>query len=183
MNTTDQSLLQKSSDALYKRALKSFSKQELSKIELAFESACDARGADESKIARTEGANFNPRPARVAQILFDETCNRDANMVASALIATVDRSKITALGDALAQAAQETFLSPEVAVPGRDALAIALALMLDELRHLHMHADRNEIAGPLRARARVLVQYAGTIPEFERLRLKIETALKRSEPR
>lgn len=120
-------------------------------FDAVFELALTLGGRLERDYAREDGASFNPRPARVAQILLED-CREVVTPVvlAAAMLCSVDErsaSEVLAQGKALASPVKK--LIKEAKTPlerlagasiSEEAVCVALAVALDRARHVHLIA-------------------------------------------
>lgn len=156
--------------------------------EIAYALSCANGGLDEGPIKRSAGASFNPRPARICQILLQECQERDFDTLsAGLLISSTAREPFPAplqKAAIILSAARNFFCSRDsVAAP---AERVALALHLDTLRHLHMStATLGEIHAVLEATRSLLLDRA-LHDQSARLKILIRTcfdrALQRENP-
>ena len=114
---------------------------EVAMLSQVFEVACENGALFENGVRRAEGASFNPRPARIAQIILANTKGWTAETLASAILCCCKRDALTAFNTFSQQTIKicENFFSGHPESHPQSAI-IALALSLDELRHLHMTA-------------------------------------------
>lgn len=130
--------LEQLSPSLYRALERCCEKKGLDLLVEAFEYAVAHGGCTEHGVRRSEGVSFNPRPARICQIVLTDCAERRPEFLAAALlVACNERSASQALEDANALALQaRIFLESEHSES--DCEHLALALLLDEFRHLHM---------------------------------------------
>ncbi len=111
-----------------------------SRLEAIYLLSSSHGGLEEAELTRPEGASFNPRPARIAQILISEVKELDPITLGGALLVncphidritdcTYERESILAMQ---ARNAYAPYNLP------RPAERIYLAYHLDILRHLHI---------------------------------------------
>lgn len=166
--------------AALRRALPPGAPEELAGIYLA---ASKAGALSEQPVTREKGVSFNPRPARICQILIKECGESDTGVLAAAVLACcpepleVRSAPPTAREVAAAARAGRSKYRIPVTEPAR---SICMALFLDDIRHLHMASLE---AGE---RARILAagsEIAGAALEgpAERLRKLIEASVERAE--
>lgn len=108
-------------------------------IERAFQLALRSGGESEIGFDREEGVSYNPRPARVAQILVGDGGVLNPEAVAAATLAASDVSEASVRSAGL----PEGVVNMLGAVRRRDStssesVGIRLAMMLDFARHLHL---------------------------------------------
>ncbi len=120
-------------------------------------------GHVEAYIERKPDDSFNPRPARVARILIEECRVCDFITVSIALWAgssalpVADSAEDLALGEAL-----QKIRSPDLklAEMNLELVAVALSVLLDDVRHLHMSNLSTNRAKELLTRAEVAAESA-----------------------
>jgi len=132
-------LLGKLERRLYDRSLAPF--------EDALQFAISHGGLDEIDFKREPGVSYNPRPARVALILMDDLRVLEEEVLQAGICASIEATEFpitAALPKSLpAQvfriAADAKCSFSELGVQdGNEVLQVALALLLDRLRHLHL---------------------------------------------
>ena len=104
-------------------------------------------------VPRAHDASFNPRLARVAQLLIDISGEKTLLVLGAALVASTNQENWLDLPhiQMFQPLAAQTIhlLSETTAATAPDALAIAHALILDTVRHLHISnrstAERSKI--------------------------------------
>jgi hypothetical protein len=118
-----------------------FQQSSIDTLSTAYRFSFENGGTNEQPIKREEGVSFNPRPARICQILLQDAQERDLQALCAALLVTLARIE-TVPPEELQQALEvaqnaRRFLSERTQV---DACAerVALSYHLDNLRHLHM---------------------------------------------
>lgn len=135
----------------------------------------------EGKLKRTVGANFNARPARLAQIVMKELGYQDRKVLLAAFFLCCEVNQLRQLPNGPAQQlAREATRYP--APVCREAEGLALALYLDELRHMHLRGlPQSKLLSEL-DRAQELMVPSILHLENERLRELIMTAITRLSP-
>ena len=123
-------------------------------------------GAHEGPIRREEGVNFNPRPARIAQIVLAETEQKDVDLLIIAMQATVD----------VPSGSEESFEE----LDNLPALVVG-ALLLDAVRHLHMSTQTPEQIAERLKRARSVAKKLIEEGLTDQMANKIEHALGQQE--
>ena len=117
--------LSKDSPSLYSHLRRHFSPAELELGESIYSLCFNHSGPEFPEVSREPGMSFNPRPARVAEIILKEAGIKDIKLAYSAMLSLVPENKRTDF-----QGIFQT--SP----------AVDLAIALDDLRHFHMRKDR-----------------------------------------
>ncbi|MEY4667921.1 MAG: hypothetical protein RL518_620 [Pseudomonadota bacterium] len=96
--------------------------------------AADLGGNDELGVLREEGMSFNPRIARVVSLVIQE-CEEVTPAVLKAAVYGTVPSTVALSSDILAEVREVRSPSPSSPTWAK---CIALVLMLDRVRHLHM---------------------------------------------
>lgn len=115
-----------------------FSAEESSCLIATLAFALARGGEEEVGFRRDAGVSYNPRPARVAEILIGDGAERDSSVVSAGIVACSDAP--TEYGDAAVRALAVLALGPLEALIASDirgAVAVRAALGLDFARHLH----------------------------------------------
>jgi hypothetical protein len=102
-------------------------------------------GAVEHPVLREEEASFNPRPARVAQILWSETRCKEQQAYALAFLSCCHPEEQCTLSESFPVEVKQCFpIWQQMVIPATDVPQlvhdIALAQLLDKARHMHMTA-------------------------------------------
>ena len=120
----------------------------LPQFALVFSKAYDANKLLEPTLTRPAQANYNCRPARIAQILITELKERNEHTLLAAILACGGSS---ALNDRSLLASGDLHNAIELASKVQNGLCdceaserISLAIKIDELRHLHMRVISTE---------------------------------------
>jgi hypothetical protein len=108
-----------------------------------YETALAHGGAIEHPVLREDDASFNPRPARIAQIIWTETRCQEALPYALAFLSCCHPEEQAGLSKEFPTEVAQCFpIWQQMAMPDIDTPQlvhdIALAQMLDKARHLHM---------------------------------------------
>lgn len=133
-------------------------------------------------VNRREGASFNPWPARVVYILVSECSENDTTVLLGALGCLALKMKL-GLPDAMPlesrDLSHQALAWPETAASDLAAERIAGAILLDELRHLHMskYSPEHRLAFLQNVRERVVPRLA--FEENAALRKLISAAVER----
>ena len=117
-------------------------------------------GLESPSIDRPEGASFNPRPARICQILMTDGGGSTPEELQLAVRLSIPRR-----GD-----------PPQLPPPPNPSDRVALALAIDDVRHLHMTDPAERDHHAVLAAARALVGLS-TAPQ--RLKVVLEHAVRR----
>ena len=133
---------------LWSSLCRHFHEEAMPGLEAAYAHSIARGGKEEWPVVRPEDASFNPRPARVCQILFAQGRCADLDTLIAALLAPMppEEEAFESWRDAhqrsLARAASGHVHQGEpLSMPGagrQAAWSVALALALDTVRHLHM---------------------------------------------
>jgi len=181
------------SPSLYKKLWRAYPAEDLQHLCRAYTLAYhySREKLQEPDITRPVGASFNPAPARIAEILLGETSNVSSELMGAAILSciSVDHLKeeekhvflseieiVRALHHASGNALEQD--SP----PDKNAQKLAMAIRLDQLRHLHMSRFNTEKKAQLCKDSSLLLKQA-TPEGTERLRKKLEVALSRCKKR
>jgi hypothetical protein len=137
-------------------------------------------GAEDPFVPRRSDESFNPRLARIAQLLIDTSEERTLSVLGAALVAAARPGSWTTIPhiemfQPLAQQSVQLLHDPSASAE-EGALAIAHASMLDTVRHLHQSTrtpaeikqtlelarkiDSREFAEPRYARFKVVLSHA-----------------------
>lgn len=145
--------------------LKSFlSAEELERLFLTYAEVWSKGGCEELIAPREPGVNFNPRPARILEILIGDCAAKDFETLQRAMFScTVTDGNFA------------PFMSD---LPRVAAQHILLAHVLDELRHAHMSGAASEDLDALMEYARVAVADS-KLPEQDRLCILVRAAVDR----
>jgi hypothetical protein len=123
-------------------------------------------GHIEAYIEREEGASFNPRPARVARIVIEDGGLSDFVTVSIALWAgssalpVIDPLPQGGLVEALRKIQDPVLETAELTI---ELFTVALAVLLDDVRHLHMSKRTVDLAKDLLTRAEATAESASTV--------------------
>ena len=120
-----------------------------------YAAAADLDGLVENPIKRGELDSFNPRPARVCQILLKEAKENDPVVLAAAMLSCASSLPVDELiGGSYA------LVNLSKKFPTESSLAssrVVLALLIDQLRHVHMSSiSRDEIDGIVKRAEQIL---------------------------
>lgn len=134
----------------------------------------------EGDVKRAINASYNPRPARIMQIMVAEEKEASSDVLASSILACLEPAKLLAIQAQFPKFSPLAIAShnfPKDCDTSIEAQRIALALRLDLIRHLHMST--------LDITAQITL-YNSTVNEFlaklspdsnERVKLLLRTAL------
>lgn len=156
----DLELLARSSPALLGSLKRSLSGEESTRVASAYRGAIERGAAIERGFIREAGASFNPRPARVLQLLIQEV-HAGEEVLTEALDALVSGH------------------TPERRLCTRHEVHLAIAL--DDLRHLHLRSADDPERAQLLQTAQTLLSHAAGTPSCRRLCELLQHALLRQE--
>ena len=146
------------------RSLKAFlTPIEIQEFSEAYLTSIQSGGNIENGLTRKENASYNPRPARICEILIKETKESRLEVLLAALYSCAPNCTVT------------EDISKE------SSLCIALAITLDTLRHLHMTNLSNKDKKIEIDLAKGLIGSAEDSTSAARLCTMIKTSLKRLE--
>lgn len=136
--------LAKDSPSLYSNLNRYLKEDEVLKITLAYALAAKHGALNETGVVRLPKASFNPRPARVAQILMTELRDFNAETLSCAILGCARIEDEIELPENLAymkeqfQELKDSIKSPNEAPFSSPCEAALYAILLDDVRHLHM---------------------------------------------
>ena len=138
--------LAKSSPALFGLLRRSFPATAIALAEECFALSLQLGGLEDSAVFRAEGVSFNPKPARLALILLNETSFRELELVCSAMLMSVPLTNIQHCNTIKISTQHLTATWTLLDAPSlcsqietnTSSLALALVWALDHLRHIHM---------------------------------------------
>lgn len=125
----------------------------------------------EKNIRRNPQVRFNPKPARILHILISEAKCFDLKTLEDAIIDCTDE-KLASLENI--SSLEIHYFKDKPHVP---------AILLDELRHLHMRLDKSDPAIQRQLESLIKLQNEGAFLKWPRLDLLIATALERANIR
>lgn len=121
---------------------RNFDGSDLDLFESSFEVAVARGGLDELDFERDPETSYNPRVARIAQIVFEDGQQSQPESIAAAMLATIadDQAIPESLGATAILAVEVRRLKPsEVEASENCAAAVIFsAAWLDRLRHIHL---------------------------------------------
>lgn len=173
--------------ALFAILQKIFRPDEIKLIEAAYSFSCNHGGLNEGELNRTVGANFNPRPARIAQILISETKITNSHDIIVAILACMNSSPPITFPQFLIEFAEDSENTQALLNTNNPKFEnfnitnIALAIKLDDIRHLHM---RNIPGGELSEKLTECKLWLKHIPshdQIDRLCVMLNSAISRLE--
>jgi hypothetical protein len=182
-----QSALQSSAPGLYHAVRRSFSGAVSAQFEALYGATCELIGKEDSTVYRPEGASYNPRPARICRILLEEFA-APPEVLGSALgvllpeDAAIDLGEFPIVRADIVSGAKARLNGGrgDIPAPGE---AIALAVVLDAVRHLHMSQPESARAEAVLNTARMVLGGMTSGSEVSRLVTLVEHALARYESR
>ncbi|MCO6432363.1 MAG: hypothetical protein J5J00_16030 [Deltaproteobacteria bacterium] len=147
------------SPSLWGKLRRTFRPAEVSIVAAAFDFAVQHGALDERNIERPSEASFNPRPARVAEIVLSGNHDVTSLQVAAAILLCAEELPSKSLPAELEEAYQtcaaaRRSLSDNSPPPDELTASLLLAYMLDDVRHFHMKRD-------------FLAQLDKELPQFE----------------
>jgi len=117
---------------------------DLERLKRVFSLTAEIASKFEAGVNRPEQADFNPRTARVAQILIKENQAASASIFISAFLACTNAKFLRQLSQSQADFGAEIALAREaLRFPDTVSLEserIALAILIDDIRHLHQRS-------------------------------------------
>lgn len=140
-------------------------------------------GREEDVVIREEGESFNPRLARLAQLLISEGGETSASVIGAAFLMVLEKKSAAAAPanaetKALAEAAHARTFDRLPA-----AAALALAYHLDQIRHLHRSRRSQSESSALLESARTLLSLASPEGRSQRLYTVLTHAISQQERR
>ena len=136
-------VLHEDSPGLHNIFRKLFGKEELLLLENAYALTSAHGGLHEGSVPREEGVSYNPRPARIAQILHRETACVEADLYVVAMLSCCAPDAACFLeAEFPKQTAMCRPVWQQLALPAADVpqtvAEITLCHVVDQARHLHM---------------------------------------------
>lgn len=170
------------SRGLYVRLQNVFDAPSLETLNAIYAEVFQLGGTEESDVLRTDGASFNPKPARVAQILIDDLEVRDFSAIGAGLCSPLSHTSRFRMKAATVQMLElceqaRLLFEEEVEECPLEVRLLGGAIALDDVRHLHMR----DVSSP---RKRELVDQVSKavlgnllVPEAATIRVKLDTAI------
>ena len=182
-----QSALQRSAPGLYHAIRRSFSGGVIAQFEALYGATCDLIGKEDSTVYRPEGASYNPRPARICRILLEEFA-APLEVLGSALGVLLPEDAALAWGEFPILRADVVSGAKARLNGGREDIpppgeAIALAVVLDAVRHLHMSQPESAHAEAVLSTAKLVLGGTKSGSEVSRLVTLVEQSIVRYESR
>lgn len=146
------------------------------KFDEIFKYCIENGGLTELDFVRPKDQSYNPRPARVALILLNESKQLDQSLLISAMLACVDNCQ-----DPLSIEAKQISSEIELKNYSRKAKLIALALHLDRIRHFHLSPHHKAQRKNIHLLTKKILDLAGS--ECQRVNHLITHWLQRDEQR
>lgn len=147
-------------------------RSEINLIARAYDFLAEKNEAGELKVAREVDASFNARPSRILQIALIEGQLRTSSALVVSLLASAqdDHSLLDWNTPSEQKAALliRSFIGGEDVELSEEQLDIAGAILLDEIRHMHMSTL------PYQSRSHRLDQLVGLVSKLQPTRLKIK---------
>lgn len=144
--------------------------QEIAELESIFNSLVKNNTLEELEMPLRESQDFNPRAARILNILFTDYENADFNTFKTALYSCSKES------DSFADSIK-AFETTHTSSPSDLILAVIAARLLDDIRHLHLMNNTINQFKKLKCRATSISEPLNTKPQFAVLNRKILAAI------
>ena len=141
----EDNLFLSASPGLYSSLKRVLLEQELAEFSRVFSLVVALGASDEGKVHRKEGASYNPRPSRIVTIIAGDRTACNIKIFLTALWSCVQE-----ISEDVPREFRDTVgrIRTGLDEPGKiqsvDEATVALALTLDQIRHLHME-QRSEI--------------------------------------
>lgn len=148
-------------------------------LDQAFSDAINQGGLEELDFKRPEGQSYNPRPARIALILINESQQIEEALLLAAFQASILSSEI--VGNKIVTEALDICKGHDKNQPSRNAKLLALALHLDRSRHFHLSPNYSDkiIRAEFHVLTKKVLDLAGS--ECQRLNVLLTHWLSRDE--
>jgi hypothetical protein len=175
------------SPSLYSNLNRYLKEDEVLKITLAYALAAKHGALNETGVVRLPDASFNPRPARVAQILMTELRDFTAETLCCAILGCARIEEILVLPEDLRYLEEqltelkEALKSPNESPSTAPCEASLYAILLDDVRHLHMTDFPIEYMKSKISFVQELIENKESFKENQRLVEKIKHALDKLE--
>ncbi len=179
--------LSKDSPSLYQNIRRYLKEDEVLKITLAYAISAKHGGLTETGVVRLPEASYNPRPARVAQILMTELRDYNAETLCCAILGCCSVDEKITLPETLLdikeqlQELSDAITSPNEPPTSTTCEASLYAILLDDIRHLHMTDFPIEHMKNKITFIQELIESKESYKENQRLVEKIRHALDRLE--
>lgn len=180
-------ILSQDSPSLAQNIKRYLKPDEAEKVTYAYAVAAKHGALNETGVVRAPEASYNPRPARVAQILITELRNYDGNMLCCAILGCARIESEISLPEELADIQtmlaelRESMSIKNLAPVSLAAEASLYAIILDEVRHLHMTDFSIELMKDKISQVQALIESKESFKENQRLVEKIRHALSKLE--
>ncbi len=169
------SLLEQEAPGLFGSLKRSCScPEELALLCDSYELSVKHRGKEEVGFTRKEGVSYNPRPARIGAILIKHYPTNSLSAIQRGILACASE---------LPQRYQRSVISILNPSPAcsEEELAIAATLCLDDLRHLHLRSDKDEVIEKLKSRAKTMINFMNEHEALKDLYTILSAAVQRYE--
>ena len=180
-------ILDSDSPSLAQNLKRYLKKDEALKVKQAYSIASKYGALNEAGVVRMAEASYNPRPARVAQILITELRDFDADTLCCAILgcARVEEKiplpeSLSSLSDMLGEL-RDSLNVANLSPASRLVEASLYAILLDEVRHLHMTDFPIEHMKDKISYIQELIESKESFKENQRLVEKIRHALSKLE--
>ncbi len=181
--------LQTTAPGLLRNCRHYFNSSELDRLNQAYALADTLGLCKESPVLRDPEASFNPRPARICQLILSETKTCTLELACLALLSRAAPADIPEIEESFPeiipdlQLLQKFFESGKSQPLSPNLCNVSLAILLDDARHLHMTALTLEERKQSFQRLKALVDDNRLAAGHERLQLLLKTWLINSEKR
>jgi len=178
--------LRSDSPGLYRTLLRRMGKEGFARVERAYAEAARCGALEEAPVLRDPGASFNPKPARICQILVAELSEFRELVLSASMLSCVSPEKMVPIPLLSEEQAVALLVHEWLSGKHRRSTSvvverISLALKLDQLRHLHMTGL--DLDGIRRVYSEVTMSLLPSVsyPENVRLKTLLETCVMRFE--
>lgn len=173
----DKDKLALKSPGLLKYLRVKLSQDQISELEKLYDYLAGIDDLEELQMPLRASNDFNPRAARLLNILFTDYESADFETFKLAILSCQASKKNSEIQELLN-------FEEGMIVPDEDSLiAIALARLLDNIRHLHLHERKPEDISLTEAKFLSLKLLLEKRAEFSKLLIKTESSLKAQKKR
>ena len=128
------SLIKQHSQSLDALLAKNFKQNDYKSLQDTFDFVIKNGGLEEIDFTREEGQSFNPRPARIAQIMIKDCSILSVEAIEASLLASIENSRSEISSQAI-KIINSIHIEEKI---NQFSKALSLALILDRARHLHL---------------------------------------------
>jgi hypothetical protein len=146
---------------------------ELIELQSIFNNLIQNSNLEELKMPFRESNDYNPRAARILNILFTDYETADFKTFKAAL----HSCDTSASGSSITNDPVRVFESSNLIPQPNEMLAVCAARLLDDIRHLHLMEDFQTRFKILNAKAEIIIEVLNKHPEFNILNRKIKSAI------